>query len=338
MQISSCKTLALVVLGVLAVAVTGSAGHGEGGVTQTSSRPLAKLASPPLMATGGVHAGYTLQMSPELAATPDPAEVMVYQVVHKPPTREMACDLAARVGVPVPEARRAMMVETAGAERGYSVTVGELTKDSLGDLDVLLQDDGNYALTFLSRVPERSQDKLVAAPGDEAARAAAEAFLASSGVLPEGCRFSSVRPGEAVESTGQGGEIKETMIGKAVIYNRYLGGLSDGVYDLRLNGAGKVYSVLRKMREVIPLAPYPVLSRAEALAAVQAGKGSVTGPYGPNGPYPVTVDRIEMVYNEGSVGMPMDTVQPYYLISGAVEGFSERFGAVLPAVRPEYLN
>jgi len=45
-----------------------------------------------------------------------------------------------------------------------------------------------------------------------------------------------------------------------------------------------------------------------------------------------------MVYNEGSVGMPMDTVQPYYLISGAVEGFSERFGAVLPAVRPEYLN
>jgi redox-regulated HSP33 family molecular chaperone len=151
--------------------------------------------------------------------------------------------------------------------------------------------------------------------------------------------FDGIKESQAVEfSTAENSETQKRVTAKAAVYHRLLSGLESGSFTVRVNGAGKVYRVTRNMRDVTALRPYPVLSTAEALQAIEAGNCVITGPAGPNGPYHATIDRVQMIYYEGSPGTDMDTVQPVYVISGTVEGFRDRFKAMLPAVRPQYLT
>lgn len=294
---------------------------------------LPKLPSPRLMAAATSPPLYLFSATPEAVSAKLPAEVMVYSVVQKETTRDAVCELAARAGVPVSADRYAIMPEVVSDGPYYSATVGQMTEASLGDLDVTLSPDGNYMLTIRSHVPGQTEE----AGSDEVTKAAAEGFLASSGLLPEGCRFDSVRPGEAIEYTtpAQDG-IHVRMIGKAVVYGRYLDGIAGGAFVVRVNGKGEVYHVTRNVRNVAPLAVYPVLSLEEAVEALRSGAGTIVGPGGPGGPQQATIDHVELRYYEGALGSKLEYLEPVYLMSGSVQGYSERFVANLPAIRPEY--
>jgi len=295
---------------------------------------LPQLVAPPLSRAAQMAPTYVFTTATGVVSAQSPPPVMVYKVVRSQLTRDAVCDLATRAGVPVSAERYALLPETVSDERDYSATVGELTSTSLGDLDVTLSDDGNLMLTIRSQYPDQTKE----APSDEACKAAAEEFLTRSGLLPEGCTFAGVKEGQAIEfSTPERSETQHRVIGKAVVYHRQLSGLESGSFSVRVNGAGKVYRVTRNMRNVTPLRRYPVLSTAEAVQAIEAGAGVLTGPAGPNGPFYATIDRVEMIYYEGAPGTDMDAVQPVYVISGTVDGFKDRFNAMLPAVRPQYL-
>jgi hypothetical protein len=296
---------------------------------------LPQLVAPRLLRAAQMDPTYDFVTAPGVASTQSPPPVIVYRVARKQPTRDAVCDLAARAGIPVSAERHALLAETMPDAREYSATVGELTDTSLGDLDVTLSDDGNFMLTVQSQYPGEAKE----APSDETCKASAEAFLARSGLLPEGCAFVGVEEGQAVEfSTPERSETQKRVTGKIVRYHRHLSGLEDGgSFTIRVNGDGKVYGVTRNMRSVIELGRYPVLSTAEAVQAVEAGKGVIVGPAGPYGRFVATIDKVEMVYYEGAPSSNMDTVQPVYVVSGTVDGFADRFKAMLPAVRPEYL-
>ncbi len=185
-----------------------------------------------------------------------PQEAMVYLVVHQTPTREMVRDLAERMGVPISDERYAIMSEFAPGGGNYSATVGVMSPDSLGDLDVTLSDDGNYLLT---RRSEQPGDKDPDAPSDDRAVAAAEDFVNRSGLLPKECRFERVGLGQAVTENLPGGGSRQKPLGTMVTYSRELGGIPDGSFAIRINGREQVYNVSRNAREcdAVPRLPPP---------------------------------------------------------------------------------
>jgi hypothetical protein len=248
------------------------------------------------------------------------------------------CELAAKAGVSVSPERYALMPETAPGERAYRATVGELTATSLGDFDVDLCDDGIYQLTWRSRMPTYSRD--APEPASQGiARAAAEDFLATSGLLPTGCQFASVEEGEAIEFTTQEGVGQKRVLGLVVRYHRYLDGIGAGSFEVRLNGQGQVYRVTRHIRDVAASQPYPILSPSEVIQALNAGEGVVMGPRVRSDDAAVAViDSLRLSYYEQSMLSHQEILQPVYRASGTVQGVAGKVYALLPAVRPEYLE
>ena len=313
----------------------GCSGTVETGTGQ--ARNLPRLSAVRLPRARSAPSRYAFRASPgvvEEAQAKAPTEMMVYEIVREAPTRDTARELAERLGRTVSESRYEALPETSKDGRQYTVTLGgEVTDASLGDLDVTVLDNGNYLLSF--RVPPpKSTDQ---APPDDEALALAEEFLDRTGLLPEGCELLGVQEGDYIEYTGPDREgIQKQVISRSVVYTRYRSGIQDGVFTVRVNGGG-VYEVLRNMRNTKPLASYPILSPAEAVAALKAGDGVIDGPFSADETVEATIEVVDLEYYEGAAAWGLDTVQPVYRLSGSVEGQSKGFTAQVPAVRPEYL-
>jgi hypothetical protein len=166
----------------------------------------------------------------------------------------------------------------------------------------------------------------------------AEDFVKRSGLLPEGCRFERVSAGELVTENLPGGGSRQKPLGTTVVYTRDLSGIPDGSFSIRVNGRERVYRVSRGARNVTPFHAYPLLTPAEALEALRAGDGSLSGPWAPPGLWEAVVDSIRLLYNSGAPGWKMGTIQPIFSISGTTPRSSDRWFAMVPAVRRGYLK
>jgi len=278
---------------------------------------------------------YAFTVSPALTRQTSPAALPVYQIVHIQPTRDMICDLARKAGIEVSEERYALLPETIAGRSYYMATLGTMSETSLGNADVTLYDNGAFMLTFRDRSPEPTDE----APSDEAARAAADAFLAESGLLPPGTVFVRIAEGQSTETTADQGETWQKVLNsKVVLYERRLNGIPAGSLQVEVNGKEQVFSVRQNIRNLAPMEEYPLLSIAEAVDMVKQGNATLAGPYKPGETLPATIESVSLMYFEGPPLMDLDTVQPVYVFSGPVEGYPRGFRAYVHAVRPEYLT
>ena len=322
----------LAMITAIACCAAVGAGRSEPQSTGRSGR-LPVLEYPGLGYTTAPHYYFTCsQEALDAARMYNPREAVVYLVVRQTPTKAKVRDLAERVGVPVSDDRYATMPEVPPSGDEYSATVGRLTASSLGDLDVTLDDPGNYMASVRSEYPDPHGRE---APFNDDAAAIADAFVKRSGLLPDGCRLTTVGVGEAVSENLPDGRIGQKVLGRGVVYRRYLGGIPDGSLDVRVNGRGKVYNVTSRMCNIKPFRTYPILTPEEAVKAMMSGEGSLSGPWSPPGLLGAAVDSITLYYYQGFSG---DTVQPLFSISGTVARSTDRWSAVVPAIRPEYLK
>jgi hypothetical protein len=320
----------LVLLSVLVSGDEPTAGQ----ASSPQSADLKAVVAAPLPRARQYPATYVFSTAPDLTAQVVPTALPVYQVVRTRPTRDMICDLAERAGIPVSADRYALLPESKPDRPYYGATVGQLTETSLGELDVDLFDSGSYMLTFRNRRPEPADE----APSDDAARAAADAFLAHSGLLPEGCTFTLLGEGQSTDSTSdQGQSYQKRVNSKIVIYERHLNGIPSGSLQVEVNGKGEIFAVRRNMRNLVSIGEYPLISVAEAVDALRQGRAAVAGPFKPGEPILAMVDNARIVYYQGPSLLSLDTVQPVYELGGPVQGYSNRFLAYVHALRPEHL-
>jgi len=308
------------------------ANSGDPSGSGPASLPLLQPPSLPVPSQVPAGRGYTFTALPGVVSAAMPASIPVYQVARVQPKRDMVCDLARSLGVDVSAERYASLPQVSSHRREYTTALGEVTPGGDGDVYITLSDDGNYMVNMTSQAPGQDSE----ACSDEEARTAADAFLAQSGLLPKDCTFTGVDPGEAVDYDAPNGSVAIRMIGKQVVYKRYLNGIEDGHFSVRVNGARKVYGILRNMRDLASMKRYPVLSKLEAVKALEAGEGMFVGPSGPSSGVAV-IEHVNLVYYEAAPGWSVDTVQPVYSITGSIQGSTDGFLGLVPAVRPEYL-
>jgi len=322
---------------------------------------LPKLKAPPRFVSLANAKGYTFRAAPgvlENASASIPKELMVYRVAHAQPTREMICELAEKVGVSVVPELRASMSDTAEERYRQVSLIGELTADimvkesnvgpddkfvayvakqlggitgeNLVVLNMTVMDDGVFTMGVLGSDPDPEGE----GPTEEDARAIAERFVERSGLLPEGCKLGGVS--QSASTSGRPGS-GERVIGRQVVYECYLEGYPAGQFVLQVNGKGEIYRVHRSVRNMTPLASYPILTPEEAVEALREGRGSLTGPARPGEPLEATIDNIKLCYDQAALMSRFETMQPSYWIEGSVDGYGDGFHALVPAVRPEYL-
>jgi len=352
-----CAIAAAVLGSLVCLASSGCGMTGQG----EADALLPKLEPPPSFVSMANARGYTFRAGPgvvEEASASIPKELMVYRVVHAQPTREMICELAENVGVSVVPELRATLPETVEGSYRQVGLIGELTADIMakesnvapddkyvsyvskalggirGDnlvvLNMTVMDDGNFTLGLQGTGPDPEGE----GPTDKEARAIAERFVERSGLLPEGCKLGGVSQSA---STSGGPELGERVIGRQVVYQQYLEGYPAGQFVVQVNGKGEIYKVHRNVRNVTPLASYPIVTPEEAIEALGEGRGSITGPARPGAPLGVMIDKIKLCYDQAAPMVHFETMQPSYWIEGSVEGYTDGFHALVPAVRPEYL-
>jgi len=341
-------------------------GCGSAAPQGQAAAELPKLKAPPLFIQAGVTPQYAFVFERAVLAEASrsiPAEMTVYSVPRQDLTRDLVCDLADRVGVSVVPELRATMSERVDAKYVDLTLVGELTSDILTDksnvtandkflsliassvgeikgdnlvtLNMTVMDSGNFTINLRGANPDPGGRP----PAEEDARAIAERFVERTGLLPEGCELGGVSPSAYVPGPeSDQGEVQPRAIAGQVVYQRYLEGYPAGQFVLQINGKGEIYYVYRNARNVTPLGSYPILTPEEAVEALSEGRGSITGPTRPGAPLEATVEKIKLCYDQGAAAIPFETLQPSYWIEGSVDGYTDGFHALIPAVRPEYLE
>lgn len=345
-----------------------------GSLDASAAAELPKLESPIHFVSSGARPEYRFTIPPDRLASISrtiPDELMVYSVVREPLTAETVCELAERVGVSVLPEIRATMPEMIAQESGdddpgasYDISViGELTSnvmiqestldpddpfvsyvsswveaDVAGEnrvvLNIWIADSGRFSIS----VRGARLDPADGAVTEEQALRIAETFVQRTGLLPEGVELGGVSRSDWVTASRPDGEgLEDRTIARQVTYQRYLDGYPAGQLRVTVNGRGEVYRVEQSARNLTPLAAYPILSPEEAIAAIEAGGGSLSGPGAPEAGIEATVENIRLHYEQGALRSRDETVQPCYRIEGSVSGYDEPFKASLPAVRPEYL-
>ena len=353
-----CAIAAAVLGSLVCLASSGCGITGQG----EADALLPKLEPPIRWISHADPSRYVFRAAPgvvEEASTSIPKELMVYRVEHARPTREMICGLAEKVGVSVAPEFRASMPDTVEESYRRVGLIGELTADIMakesnvgpddkfvayvakrlggitGDnlvvLNMTVMDDGNFTLGLQGTGPDPEGE----GPTDKEARAIAERFVERSGLLPEGCKLGGISQSA---STSGGPGLGERVIGRQVIYQQYLEGYPAGQFVVQVNGKGEIYKVHRNVRNVTPLASYPILTPEEAVEALREGRGSLTGPMRPGVVLDATIEKIKLCYDQGAPLLRFETMQPSYWIEGSVAGYSDGFHALVPAVRPEYLT
>ena len=262
-----------------------------------------------------------------------PEDMMIYEVVHSVPTRDTACELAARLGSPVAAELRALYPESGQEEGWYYMTVGGLYLECFAD--------GNFMATRGDREPYVGRPAREAVGVDEAI-AAADRFLAETDLLPEGARLVEV-VGVMLGSryNKATGREERHVWTRGAVYRRFRDGFPEGKFVVQVNCDAQVCGVTRKMRDVSLVGRYPILSPEQARAALHSAAARIEE-LSPRATYQTAViEALEMEYWDGALAWVMDSIQPIYKFRGTAlgdDGRSVPFSAMVPAVRPEYLQ
>ena len=110
-----------------------------------------------------------------------------------------------------------------------------------------------------------------------------------------------------------------------------------------VTGKGEIFSFSRNMRNVRSLGRYPILRPDEARQMICSPTSRVeTGSNAPRSrPVKAAIEKVEMEYYDGATAWRYETIQPIYIFAGTgwdSEGRPQSFRAMVPAVRPEYLE
>lgn len=262
-----------------------------------------------------------------------PEEMVVYEVAHSAPTRDTACELAARLGSAVPPELRALYAEKGDDDNWYYLTVDDLLLECFAD--------SNFIATWQGREPYAGRPTRDAVGVDQTVTAA-EAFLGETHLLPEGARLVEVvgvMLGSRYDKAT--GREEEHVWTRGAVYRRFHDGFPEGKFVVEVNCDGQVCGVTRKMRDLIPLGRYPILSPEEAAAALRSPAARMEG-LSPRASYGRgVIEAVEMEYWDGAPAWVMESIQPIYRFRGTApssDGRCVAFSAMVPAVRPEYLQ
>lgn len=267
-----------------------------------------------------------------------PSELPVLEIVYSTPTKQQVLDLAARAGrIVSPQEAAALPDEDPDGD-------GSRYACDFGQLSVEVRRDGNALFIWHDRdlpaeyfkhpgschPPEIAHDHAVAA---------VEAFLENTALLPQGARMVKVSPHRA-EIAGTTPN-QDTAPAWSVVYRRFWSGVPEGRVTVTVNGDGRIYSYARRMPNVRLLGYYPVLRPDEAREAIwsphsafEPGLNLVC-----SRPLKAVIKGVRMEYCEDASGA--GTIQPVYTLAGTAhdqDGQPVPFSAMVPAVRPEYLE
>ncbi len=270
-----------------------------------------------------------------------PPEMEMLEVIHSEPTKQQAMALATRIGQLPPAGVLAPFPQWPQLPGNYSW--------GFGDFHMELFADGNLGLFWADRdlagehLANPSPGSAYALTVDKAV-AIADQFLKETGLLPNGARMTDVTPKTMVtrynEATGRD---ETTVVACSVNYRHFRDGFPEGGIGITLNGKGEVVKVNKNMRDVRSLGRYPILSPDEARGAIWSPTSQVTtGSNAPScSPVRAEIDSVQMEYYQGSTAERIDTIQPFYIFIGTGwdgEGRPQKFGAMVPAIRPEYVE
>lgn len=271
-----------------------------------------------------------------------PAETEVLEVIHSEPTKQQAIDLAARVGASVSSATVAELPDVSTAEEGCY-------RWDFGSVEVNIFRDGNAGLVWRDRdLPAEYFTSPNANPAPritvDAAAAVADQFVKQAGLLPEGACITDVTSQDAVSRRNEiTGEDENAALACSVIYRRFRDGIPEGRIGVWVTGKAEIFSFSYNMRDVRSLGRYPILRPDEGREMIWSPASRVeTGSNAPRSrPVKAAIEKVEMEYYDGATAWRYETIQPIYIFAGTgwdSEGRPQSFRAMVPAVRPEYLE
>jgi hypothetical protein len=270
-----------------------------------------------------------------------PAELEVLEVIHSEPTKRLAIGLMGRLDSPLSSEQLARLPEQPLIEGDYQCGSGSFRADIFSD--------GNLGLVWGDRgtPAERSTGAdagLAPRTTVEEAVAIADGFVKQAGLLPEGARLTDVTPRDAISRHNDAtGKEESAALDCSVVYRRFHDGIPEGRVGVWVTGKGEVFSFSRNMRDVRSLGRYPILRPDEARKAIWSPDARVMA--GSNSPeyMPVeaAIEKVQMEYYDGATAWRYDTIQPIYIFTGTgwdSKGRPQSFSAMVPAVRPEYVE
>jgi hypothetical protein len=264
-----------------------------------------------------------------------PTEMPVFEVIPSLPNRDMALQLSALLGNPIPEDTVRQLPEKDTNESFYLMNLGKLNLDYFCD--------GNYGVIWNDREPYSKTPPIgEEAVGVDEATAAAEKFLAETGLLPEGARVTEVVPtGLRTTYDSTVGRDRTLVLVRSVTYRRFWNGFPEGSFSVGVNNRGQVCSLKRTMRDVKLIGAYPILSPEEASAAIGSVSARIEGLPSSGSFVNGVITEAQLEYFDGATGWRMQTIQPVYRLTGVTMNWTSRrktqFYATVPAVRPEFL-
>jgi hypothetical protein len=330
-----------VALGLIAV---GGPGREWNGVSALASLPrVAPLELPRSNATAteqfevvwaeGVGTAYAMYF---------PSELDVLEVVSSGPTKQKTIELATRLGVEISaEAAAQMPEESIMGEGCYGWQFGEVNVDVFAD--------GNLGASWTDRElpaeyftkPNAGSPPMIT---KESAIAVADTYLKSSALLPGNARVTEAVPKGAVRRLNPiTGQEEVVALAWSVIYRRFWSGIPEGRLGVWVTGKGEIFSLSRNMRDVRSLGKYPLLSPEEARESIWSPTSRVETSSTTPGyrPVRVVVEKVVLAYYDGATAWRLQTIHPCYIFTGTgwdAEGRPQGFTAMVPAIRPEYLN
>jgi len=262
-------------------------------------------------------------------------ELAVYEVRRQQVPRDEAMEIAGRLGERPTEQELSALPAIASEGLPYEFARGDFT--------LRVYSDGNVTANWADRIPGSAEDGAAAkALPDQEVRSIAEQFGAESGLLSTDFEYEGVRPQLIRHSTEpETGAMREQVLGWSTVFVRHFNGLPAGHISIRVNGQAEVYSVVRNARNVAALGDYPMLSPEEARVALHSPTSRVAGIDPRGGDCTAVIEKIELSYYEGPAGWTTATLQPVYAFEGIAHyesGWTHEFTALVPAVRPEYIE
>jgi len=270
-----------------------------------------------------------------------PAELEMLEVIHSEPTKQEAFELAARIGELKSSKTLAELPEQSTAEEGCY-------RWNFGSVEVSIFRDGNAGLVWHDRdLPAEYFTDPHADPApritvDEAV-AVADRFLKDAGLLPEGARMTDITSQDAISRHNQAtGRDESAALACSVMYRRFRDGIPEGRMGGCITGKGEIFSFSRNMRNVRSLGRYPILRPDEAREMMWSPAARVETSNAPRyRPVTAAIEKVEMEYYDGATAWRYDTIQPIYIFTGTGwdgQGRPQSFTAMVPAVRPEFLE
>jgi hypothetical protein len=182
--------------------------------------------------------------------------------------------------------------------------------------------------------------KLSPAPTPEAARKAADDFLAMIGPLAAPIHFSEVVKGEEL-IYGSGDKPGDRVVTKLNV--SYFAKMDDipvfNAVGIQVGAGPAVVYMANRLRQVVPAGKVPIMSPQEAFDLLGQGKGYYEA--STVAPAKRSVDSIQLVYWQSPLATDLIYVVPVYMFTGPEkhQGWpDDKWSAFVEAIRPEYLE